>query len=46
MSSQTRHKKKPSEKVIAMAKKLMHLEYEFYDFVKERFHALKKELGI
>lgn len=44
--SQTRNKQQPSENVIAIAKERMTLEYEFYDFIKERFHTLKKELAI
>jgi hypothetical protein len=44
--SLTRKKQKPSEKVIAMSKENMKLEYEFYDFIKERFHKLKRSLDI
>jgi hypothetical protein len=44
--SLTRKKQKPSERVLAIAKEYMKLEYEFYDFIKERFHKLKKSLDI
>ncbi|CAB3990562.1 uronyl 2-sulfotransferase [Paramuricea clavata] len=44
--SLTRKKQKPSEKIIAMSKENMKLEYEFYDFIKERFHKLKRSLDI
>jgi hypothetical protein len=42
----TRNKQKPSEKVVAISKENMKLEYEFYDFIKERFYILKTSLGI
>jgi hypothetical protein len=29
-----------------MSKENMKLEYEFYDFIKERFHKLKRSLDI
>ncbi|XP_071944497.1 uronyl 2-sulfotransferase-like [Antedon mediterranea] len=42
----TRAKEKPSPKVTAILKEQMDLEYRFYSFVKSRFHALKRKLGI
>lgn len=44
--SLTRMKQKPSEKVIAISRNNMKFEYEFYNFIKERFHKLKRSLGI
>ncbi|XP_028415482.1 uronyl 2-sulfotransferase-like [Dendronephthya gigantea] len=44
--SLTRKKQKPSEKVIAISRGNMKLEYDFYDFVKKRFHQLKHSLDI
>lgn len=44
--SQTKNKKEPSKEVAAITKKRMYLEYEFYEFVKQRFHALKRELDL
>ncbi|XP_033099539.1 uronyl 2-sulfotransferase-like [Anneissia japonica] len=42
----TKAKEKPSPKVTAILKDQMALEYRFYNFVKSRFHALKRKLGI
>lgn len=44
--SLTRMKQNPSKEVVAISKENMKLEYEFYNFIKERFHKLKRSLGI
>ena len=38
------NKKGPSLEVEQIMKKRLELEYNFYNFVKERFHKLKAEL--
>ncbi|RMX60358.1 hypothetical protein pdam_00022813, partial [Pocillopora damicornis] len=43
-STRTANKRGPSPEVQEIMKKRMELEYEFYDFVKERFNRLKAEL--
>ena len=43
-STRTANKRGPSPEVQEIMKKHMELEYEFYDFVKERFNRLKAEL--
>ena len=44
--SLTRLKQNPSKEVFAISKKNMKLEYEFYNFIKGRFHKLKRSLDI
>ncbi|EDO38740.1 predicted protein, partial [Nematostella vectensis] len=44
--TRTKNKKAPSAEVVRIMKKRLHLEYEFYEAVKERFHRLKKEHGL
>ncbi|XP_066014984.1 uronyl 2-sulfotransferase [Pocillopora verrucosa] len=43
-STRTANKRGPSPEVQEIMKKRMELEYEFYDFVKERFNRLKAGL--
>ena len=45
-TTKTVNKKGPSPKVEAIMKKHLELEYDFYYFVKDRFHRLKAELGL
>ncbi|XP_046847636.1 uronyl 2-sulfotransferase-like isoform X2 [Xenia sp. Carnegie-2017] len=42
----TRMKRKPSEETVSTMKGEMKLEYEFYNFIKERFHKQKRSLNI
>eukprot|EP00057_Strongylocentrotus_purpuratus_P009967 XP_011664441.1 PREDICTED: uronyl 2-sulfotransferase isoform X2 [Strongylocentrotus purpuratus] len=42
----TKHKVQPSPEVARIMKDYMRLEYIFYEFIKTRFHTLKRELGI
>lgn len=39
------NKKGPSEEVQEIMKKRLALEYDFYNFVKDRFHRIKYELN-
>ena len=45
-TTKTANKKGPSPKVEAIMKEHLELEYDFYNFVKDRFHRLKAELGL
>jgi len=45
-TTKTANKKGPSPKVAAIVKKHLEIEYDFYNFVKDRFHRLKAELGL
>lgn len=42
--TRTVNKREPSPGVQQIMKKHMQLEYEFYDFIKERFNSLEAEL--
>ncbi|XP_011678002.2 uronyl 2-sulfotransferase [Strongylocentrotus purpuratus] len=44
--SKTSFKKMPSARSVEIMKERMKLDYEFYDYVKERFHKLKRHLGV
>ncbi|XP_041480715.1 uronyl 2-sulfotransferase-like [Lytechinus variegatus] len=44
--SKTAFKKMPTTKTVEIMKDRMKLDYEFYDYVKERFHRLKRHLGM
>jgi len=43
-TTKTMNKKGPSAEVEKIMKKHLELEYDFYNFVKDRFHRLKAEL--
>lgn len=43
--TRTANKKGPSSEVEEIMKKHLELEYDFYNFVKDRFHRLKSELN-
>lgn len=43
-TSKTMNKKGPSLQVEKIMKKRLKLEYDFYNFVKDRFHRLKAEM--
>ena len=43
-TTKTANKKGPSAEVTEIMRKRLRLEYEFYDFVKDRFHRIKNEL--
>lgn len=43
-STKTVNKIGPSPEVQQIMKKHLQFEYDFYEFVKERFHRLKAEL--
>lgn len=45
-TTKTVNKKGPSPEVETIMKKHLELEYDFYNFVKDRFHRLKAELGL
>ena len=45
-TTKTANKKGPSPKVEAIMKEHLQLEYDFYNFVKDRFQRLKAELGL
>lgn len=45
-TTKTANKKGPSAEVEEIMKKRLELEYDFYYFVKDRFHRLKAELGL
>lgn len=45
VTTKTMNKKGPSEEVQEIMKKRLALEYDFYNFVKDRFHRLKYELN-
>ncbi|XP_078602244.1 uronyl 2-sulfotransferase-like [Branchiostoma floridae x Branchiostoma japonicum] len=42
----TRNKIPPSKKTIQILKQRLSLDYQVYDFIRERFHFQKKQLGI
>lgn len=44
VTTKTVNKKGPSEEVQEIMKKRLALEYNFYNFVKDRFHRIKYEL--
>lgn len=44
--TETNYKKEPSPSVVKIVRQYLQLEYQFYDFVKETFHALRTELGV
>ena len=44
--TETKRKKEPPPNVVRIVRRYLQLEYQFYDFVKERFHALRAELGV
>lgn len=44
MTTKTMKKKGPSPEVVRIMKKNLKLEYDFYNFVKNRFDRLKFEL--
>ena len=44
--TKTANKKGPSAEVEKIMKKHLELEYDFYNFVKDRFHRLKNELRL
>ena len=45
-STRTMNKKGPSLEVQNIMRKHLQIEYEFHNFVRERFRSLKKELMI
>ena len=45
-TTKTVNKKGPSPEVEEIMKKHLELEYDFYFFVKDRFHRQKAELGL
>ena len=45
VTTKTVNKKGPSEEVQEIMKKRLALEYNFYNFVKDRFHRIKYELN-
>ena len=45
-TTKTANKKGPSPEVEAIMKKHLELEYDFYNFVKDRFHKQRAELSL
>ena len=45
-STFTKFKEKPSPEAAAIMKRLMHYEYDFYNWVKDRLERLKVQHGI